>query len=85
MSKTRTKTLLLSLQAVLASPGPCWLGWLACPKDDKEELEKLGVVVGAYKDYEFEVGMSEEILEKLQPHWGRWIWGLVQYTEEEHA
>jgi len=54
-------------------------GWIIADYEDKEFLERLGVKLGRY-DEEFtsfeDCELSPETLEKLDPYWGRFCWGL---------
>ena len=40
----------------------------------------LGVAVGKYDadKQEFKCAVSQETLERLDPHWGRFYWGLQE-------
>jgi hypothetical protein len=65
-------------------------GWICCPSEDNREfLESLGVVVGSWNDEMMsfdDCEVSDEALDKLDAHWGRYVWGLEpeeQLTEDE--
>jgi len=52
-------------------------GWIACNKDDKNLLEELGIILGEYGEGEYiNCIVSKKALKKLQPYWGRFVWGL---------
>ena len=52
-------------------------GWIACSTDDRNFLENLGIKLGEYGEGEFvNCVVSKKSLKKLQPYWGRFIWGL---------
>ena len=54
-------------------------GWIIADYEDKEFLEKLGIRLGKYNEEttSFEnCKVSLEALEKLDPYWGRFYWGL---------
>lgn len=66
--------------------GTTWLGWIVADEEDKGDLEDLGVQVG---EYNHEKGSFEgctattEVLEKLDPHWGRFYWGMNPIDRKE--
>jgi hypothetical protein len=54
-------------------------GNILARKDDKEYLERLGVIVGAYDPTEkqfVDCLVSDEAMEKLDVHWGSFFWSL---------
>ena len=54
-------------------------GWIIADREEKEFLEKLGVKLGEYDERSgsFEnCELSPETLEKLDPYWGHFFWGL---------
>ncbi|MCD6123983.1 hypothetical protein J7J62_02290 [bacterium] len=56
-------------------------GWIIADYKDKEFLEKIGIKLGKYneKTKSFEdCIVSSEALEKLDPYWGRFYWGLTE-------
>lgn len=62
-----------------------WKGWIIGTEEDKPLLEKLGITITKSKretegKVEFDVdGVTEEMLGKLDPYWGKLIWGLEGY------
>jgi len=58
---------------------PRWVGWVVANEDEKSFLEDLGVKVGKYNKKAgcFEgCSTTNEGLDKLEPHWGRFFWGF---------
>lgn len=58
------------------------VGWIAALPDDRLFLEKLGVqIVGPYDDNEkhFSVQVSDDVLHRLDEHWGRFYWSLREW------
>lgn len=56
-------------------------GWIGAEFEDKELLESLGVILGDYdpQNKEFvNCQVSDEVLEKLDPYWHRFYWGLTE-------
>lgn len=63
-----------------------WVGWLAAAPGtiagggDAEHLRSLGIDVpktGVELEYDdFYVEMDEATFERLDPHWGRYVWTL---------
>ncbi|MBP1309108.1 hypothetical protein JOD82_002128 [Paenibacillus sp. 1182] len=52
--------------------------------EEKELLESLGVIVGAYNDSTKEFQnclVSDEAMDKLDDHWGTFWWSLEQIDE----
>jgi len=62
-----------------------WKGWIIGTEEDRPLLKKLGITVTKSKSeiegkVEFDVNeVTEEMLGKLDPYWGRLIWGLEEY------
>ena len=62
-----------------------WRGWIVGKKEDKTLLEQLDITIAKEKSeingkIEFEVDeITDEALDKLDPYWGRLIWGLEPY------
>jgi len=54
-------------------------GWIIASYEDKEFLEELGIKLGRYnregKSFE-DCVVPLQALEKLDPYWGRFYWGL---------
>ena len=62
-----------------------WRGWIVGRKKDKTLLEQLGINItkeepklGGGTEFKVE-GITDEALDKLDPHWGRLVWGLNPY------
>jgi len=56
-----------------------YCGWIIADRGDEEFLKNLGVRLGKYEETttSFEgCEVSLEVLEKLDPYWGRFYWGL---------
>lgn len=58
-----------------------WQGWIVANKNDINLLESLGVKIKGVKDQalmtaEYIIECDDETLQKLDPYWGRFIWGL---------
>ena len=62
-----------------------WRGWIVGKKEDKKLLEQLDIAIAkeehkASGGTEFKVDeITDEALDKLDPYWGRLIWGLEPY------
>lgn len=59
-------------------------GWIIAPEGDRQRLEELGVELGEYditgQSFE-DCVVSEEAMERLNPLWGMYIWGLEHVTD----
>ena len=57
-----------------------YVGWIIADKEEKSFLESLGVkIIGGYNEEEHsfdECIVTEDVLQKLDPYWGRFYWGL---------
>lgn len=56
-------------------------GWILATQADQKKLEEFGVVVGPYNPDEGcfeECQVSDEALDKLDPLWGQYYWGLTK-------
>lgn len=62
-----------------------WKGWIVGTEEDRLLLKKLGITVSQSKrevdgKVEFDVNeVTDEMLDKLDPYWGRLVWGLEGY------
>lgn len=59
-------------------------GWIAADKDEGDFLKNLGVTIGKYNEKEHQFDncfVLYEALEKLDPYWGRFYWGLEPIDE----
>ena len=54
-------------------------GWIVALQSDRPELESLGIILGSFdsqvEEYQ-DCVVSEEAFKKLDPLWGKYIWGL---------
>lgn len=57
--------------------------WICLPNKPKEleEFKAVGAVVIASavrgKEWEAEIEVDEAAMDKLDPYFGRWVWGLM--------
>ena len=64
-----------------------WKGWIIGTEKDRPLLDKLGITILQSKreiNHKVEfgvVGVTEEMLGKLNPYWGQLVWGLKSYEE----
>ena len=66
-----------------------WQGWIIGTEEDRTLLKRLGITISTSK-YEIEgkIGftvneITKDILDKLNPYWGKLIWGLTPYINQE--
>lgn len=60
-----------------------YFGWIMAPFEAKEGLEKIGIVVGPYDEFNQQFDHCEvtpEALKLLDPCWGEFVWGLQLAT-----
>ena len=60
-------------------------GSIAASLDEKEMLEKMGIVLGDYNESEHEFQdclISDEAMSQLDRHWGEFFWSL--HPIEDH-
>lgn len=65
-----------------------WSGWVGGASSDRAHLKSLGVTVvherarDAHGYVDFEVKMGADAVERLDPFWGRYVWGLFPGASE---
>jgi hypothetical protein len=69
-------------------PDVIYRGWIVSYPDgeDLEILQRLGVKLGEYDATQgsFEdCEVTEQVLDKLDPYWGRFMWGLQVVGEHD--
>lgn len=55
-----------------------WVGWILCEPADRTFLETLGVVGDYSRGIFNNCRIPHDVFEKLDPHWGRFVWSLEQ-------
>ena len=66
-----------------------WSGWVGGATIDRAHLESLGVTVvqerarDAHGYVGFEVRMGPDAVDRLDPFWGRYVWGLFPCSTSE--
>lgn len=62
-----------------------WKGTIWAYEADQTYLEKLGIKLGAHIAEEgafVDCELSQDALDKLDPHWGTFCWSLTPYEQE---
>ena len=61
-----------------------WSGWIVIPKEDRSMLVGLGAKILSEEEVESgSLSLQIEIsdTERLDPYWGRFVWGLKKVEE----